>query len=260
MRRGRVSTANITTLTGKTALITGAQQGIGAAIARAFAAQGANVVINWLDDEAGAKSVATDARAAGVQAVTVQGSVAEPAAIEDMLCAADGLGGADILVNNAAIFPRVDFFEMTGDDWDTLMGINLRGTFLCSQAAAKRMVAKGSGGAIINLSSGAAFRGSPRGVHYVTGKAGVLGFTKAISQELAQYNIRANAIAPGLTDTAQPRYGMTEQEIADTFARNPLQGVIEASDIADAAVFLASDAASKITGQTLHVNGGSYLW
>ncbi|MGZ0190316.1 MAG: SDR family NAD(P)-dependent oxidoreductase [Alphaproteobacteria bacterium] len=247
-------------LSGKNTLVTGAQQGIGAAIVQTFAREGANVVINWLDDQAAAESLADEVRAEGVEVRLVQGDVSKPADIERMMAAVDDLGGIDLLVNNAAIFPRVDFLEMTQDDWDGLMGINLRGVFLCTQAACKRMVAAGKGGAVINLSSGAAFRGSPRGVHYVTGKAGIVGFTRAVSQEMAGKGIRCNAIAPGLTDTAQPRYGLTELEIAEAFDNLPLSGVIEPSDIAEAAAFLASDHARKITGQTLHVNAGSYFW
>jgi NAD(P)-dependent dehydrogenase (short-subunit alcohol dehydrogenase family) len=250
----------MSTLTGKVALITGAQQGIGAAIARACAHEGAAVVVNWLDDQAGAETVAADIRAAGRKAELVRGSVTEPTDIEAMLATADQLGGVDVLVNNAAIFPRVDFLKMTTAEWDDLMAVNLRGPFLCAQAAAKRMVAAKKSGAIVSISSGAAFRGSPRGAHYVASKAGVIGLTRALALELAPYSIRANAIAPGLVDTAQPRYGMTEEEIAATGATYPLPGVLQPMEIADAAVFLASDAARKITGQTLHVNAGSYLW
>jgi NAD(P)-dependent dehydrogenase (short-subunit alcohol dehydrogenase family) len=245
-------------LAGKVALVTGAQQGIGAAIARAFAGAGAAVVINWLDDQAGAEAVAADVRAAGSKAMLVQGSVTDGAAIEAMLKAADGLGGISVLVNNAAIFPRTPFLELTEADWDGLLNVNLRAGFVIAQAAAKRMVAAKTGGAIVNLTSGAAYRGSPRGVHYVTSKAGVIGLTRGMSAELAEHGIRVNAIAPGLTDTAQPRYGMTEDEIAAKGASMPL-GLIDATDIADAAVFLASDAAKRVTGQVLHVNSGDYM-
>lgn len=247
-------------LSGKTALVTGAQQGIGAAIVRAYAREGARVVVNWLDDEGAATALADEARAAGVEARTVQGDVTDPAARQAMLAACDDLGGIDVLVNNAAIFPRVEFLEMTEADWDGLMAVNLRAPALLAQAAARRMVAAGRGGALVNLSSGAAFRGSPRGVHYVTSKAGIVGLTRALALELAAHGIRANAIAPGLTDTAQPRYGMTEEEIAAVGAAMPLAGVATPEEIAEAAVFLASDAAGKITGQCLHVNGGSFLW
>lgn len=245
-------------LAGKVALVTGAQQGIGAAIARAFAGAGAAVVINWLDDQAGAEAVAADVQAAGGEAVLVQGSVTDGAAIEAMLAAADGLGGISVLVNNAAIFPRTPFLELTEADWDGLLNVNLRAGFVIAQAAAKRMVAAKTGGAIVNLTSGAAYRGSPRGVHYVTSKAGVIGLTRGMSAELAEHGIRVNAIAPGLTDTAQPRYGMTEDEIAAKGATMPL-GLIDATDIADAVVFLASDAAKRVTGQVLHVNSGDYM-
>jgi len=246
------------TLAGKVALVTGAQQGIGAAIARAFAKAGASVVINWLDDQPGAEAVAADVRTAGGEAVLVQGSVTDRAAIEAMLAAADGLGGISILVNNAAIFPRTPFLDLTEADWDGLLNVNLRAGFVIAQAAAKRMVAAKTGGAIVNLTSGAAYRGSPRGVHYVTSKAGVIGLTRGMSAELATHRIRVNAIAPGLTDTAQPRYGMTEDEIAAKGATMPL-GLVDAADIADAAVFLASDAARRVTGQVLHVNSGDYM-
>ena len=245
-------------LAGRVAVVTGAQQGIGATIARAFGAAGAKVVVNWLDDRAGAEAVAAAIRAAGSEAVTVQGSVTDRAAIDAMLDAAEGLGGVSILVNNAAVFPRTPFLELTEADWDGVLNVNLRAGFVMAQAAAKRIVAAGRPGAIINLSSGAAYRGSPRGTHYVAAKAGVLGLTRGMAQELAEHKIRVNAIAPGLTDTAQPRFGMTEAEIAAKGATMPL-GLLDAADIADAAVFLASDAAKRITGQVLHVNSGDYL-
>ena len=246
-------------LEGRVALVTGAQQGIGAAIARAFAAAGGDLVLNYLDDPAGAEAVAGDVRAAGGRANLVQGDVTDEAAVTAMLDSADGLGGIDILVNNAAIFPRVEFLEMTAADWDQVMGINLRAPFLLSLAAARRMVARGGGGAILNLSSGAAFRGSPRGVHYVSSKAGIVGLTRACAKELAGHAIRVNAIAPGLTDTAQPRHGMDEDEIATVAAGLRLAGLSLPADIADLAVFLCSDAARRITGQTVHVNGGDYF-
>jgi 3-oxoacyl-[acyl-carrier protein] reductase len=136
----------------------------------------------------------------------------------------------------------------------------LKAAFFCAQAAAKRMVAAQNAGSIINLTSGSAFRPSPRGVHYSASKAGLLGLTRAAALELAPHGIRVNAIAPGLTDTAQPRDGMSEDEIRDAAALIPLTGLSMPGDIADLAVFLASDAAKRITGQTIHVNGGLYLY
>lgn len=247
-------------LTGKVALVTGAQQGIGRAIALAYGRAGASVVINYLDDQAAAEQIAAQIGDYGQQAVTVPGNVSRAADVRDMLEAGAALGGPDILVNNAGIFPRVDLLDMTEAQWDDVLNVNLKGSFLCTQAVAQRLVARGRDGAIINLASGAAFRSSPRGVHYVSSKAGIVGLTRATALELAPHRIRVNAIAPGLTDTAQPRYGMSEEEVQAAAHQVPLGRIGTPDDVADLAVFLASDAARHITGQTIHVNGGQYLY
>jgi NAD(P)-dependent dehydrogenase (short-subunit alcohol dehydrogenase family) len=247
-------------LTGKVALVTGAQQGIGRAIALAYGRAGAHVVINYLDDQAAAEQIAAQIGAYGQRAVTVPGDVSRAADVRDMLEAGAVLGGPDILVNNAGIFPRVELLDMTEAQWDEVLNVNLKGSFLCMQTVAQRLVARGRSGAIINLSSGAAFRSSPRGVHYVSSKAGIVGLTRAAALELAPYRIRVNAIAPGLTDTAQPRYGMSEEELQAAAHQVPLGRIGTPDDIADLAVFLASDASRHITGQTIHVNGGQYLY
>lgn len=247
-------------LTGNVAVITGAQQGIGRAVALAMAKEGAHVVVNYLDNADAASETAVVARALGVRANAVSADISKPSDVEILMQAADEIGGVSILVNNAAVFPRSSFLELAESEWDLVLGVNLKGAFLCAQAAANRMVSAKQGGAIINLTSGAAFRGSPRGVHYVSSKAGVVGLTRAMAVELAAHKIRVNAIAPGLTDTAQPRYGMTEDEISKKAATIPFPGLTMPEDIADAAVFLASDLASRISGQTIHVNGGDYLY
>ena len=247
-------------LTGNVAVVTGAQQGIGQAVALAMAKAGAHVVVNYLDDADAAEETATAAREPGVKADPVEADISSPAGVESLMKAADALGGVSILVNNAAVFPRSPFLEMAESEWDLVLGVNLKGSFLCTQAAAKRMVDAGRAGAIVHLTSGAAFRGSPRGAHYVSSKAGVIGLTRAVALELAPHGIRVNAIAPGLTDTAQPRYGMTENEISAKAATIPLPGLSTPGDIANTAVFLASNAASRISGQTIHVNGGDYLY
>ncbi len=245
-------------LTDKVALVTGAQQGIGRAVALAFGREGARVVVNYLDDPDAAEAVAQGVRDAGARATTVQGDVSRAADVEAMLAAADDLGGVDVLVNNAAIFPRTPFLELTEADWATVLDVNLTGSFRCAQAAARRMVAQGRGGSIVNLTSGAAFRSSPRGVHYVASKAGVVGLTRAAALELAPHRIRVNAIAPGLTDTAQPRYGMTEEQLQEAGAQIPLGGLTRPEDVAELAVYLAADASARVTGQTVHVNGGQF--
>lgn len=247
-------------LAGKVALVTGAQQGIGRAIALAYGREGASVVVNYLDDRQGAEEIAALIQQHGSQAVIAAGSVAHGDDVRAMLEAGATLGGIDILVNNAGIFPRVEFLQMTEAHWDEVLNVNLKGTFLCTQAVARMLVAQGRAGAIINLASGAAFRSSPRGVHYVSSKAGIVGFTRATALELASHRIRVNAVAPGLTDTAQPRYGMSEAELQASGQQVPLGRIAVPDDIAHLAVFLASEESSHITGQTIHVNGGQYLY
>jgi len=247
-------------LAGKVVLVTGAQQGIGAAMAREFAAAGADVAINWLDDEGAARRVADQVRTCGRRTVLLKADVSRLDQVQAMVSAAQqALGLVDVLVNNAGVFPRVPFLEMKEHDWDQVLNVNLKGSCFCAQYVAKAMVAAGRQGGIVNIASGAALRGSPRGVHYVASKGGVLSLTRAMALELAPYRIRVNAIAPGLTDTGQPRYGSGEAEIAEMARAIPLGRMAQPDEIARAAVFLASDNAGFVTGQTLHVNGGSYL-
>ena len=247
-------------LAGKVALVTGAQQGIGKAIALAYGREGASVVINYLDSQTAADEIASQIRALGQRAVSIAGDVAQAADVRRTVEAGESLGGIDILVNNAGIFPRVEFLDMTEAQWDEVLNVNLKGTFLCTQAVAQKMVEHGRGGAVINLASGAAFRSSPRGVHYVASKAGIVGLTRAAALELASYRVRVNAIAPGITDTAQPRYGMSEEELQAAGRQVPLGRMGTPEDVADLAVFLACEESRHITGQTIHVNGGQYLY
>lgn len=245
---------------GKVVLVTGAQQGIGRAMAIEFALAGADIAINWLDDQRAAESVADQVRNHGRRALTVKADVADIQESQAMVAAVEqGLGPIDILINNAGVFPRVPFLEMSESDWDYVLDVNLKGACFCAQAVARAMVAAGGPGVIINLTSGAAFRSLPRGVHYVASKGGVLSMTRAMALELAHYRIRVNAIAPGLTDTAQPRYGSGEAELAEAARAIPFGRMAHPEEIAHAAVFLASDNAGFVTGQTLHVNGGSYF-
>ncbi len=243
----------------KVALVTGAQQGIGRAIAVALARDGADVGVNFLDDAAAAEGVAGEVRGLGRRAVTVQGDVSKAASVEAMVKAVnDALGPPEILVNNAGIFPRASFLELPELEWDHVLGVNLKGSFLCAQAVARALVAADRPGAIVNISS-SAVRGDPRGVHYSSSKAGIVGLTRAMALALAPHRIRVNAIAPGLTDTAQPRYGNTEEQIAARAREIPLGRIAQPEEIAKVAVFLASPESGWVTGELIHVNGGFYM-
>jgi NAD(P)-dependent dehydrogenase (short-subunit alcohol dehydrogenase family) len=245
---------------GKIVLVTGAQRGIGRAVALHFAQEGADVALNFLDDKSAAEASAAQIAALGQRCCVIQADVSKSAEVRQLVAAAERhLGPIDVLVNNAGIFPRAPFLELTEETWDAVLDTNLKGTFVCAQEVTRRMVQAQRPGVIINLASGAPYRGSLRATHYMASKLGIVGLTRGMARELAPYRIRVNAVAPGVTNTAMPRLGTTEEGLAELAQRQPTGRIAEPEDIADVIVFLATDDARHIIGQLIHVNGGDYL-
>ena len=245
-------------LEGKAALVTGASRGIGREIALELARQGANVAINYAGSEAKANEVAEEIKAMGRKAFAIQGDVSDTEAVSAMVKETIGqFGSLDILVNNAGITRDNLLMRMKDDEWDDVININLKGVFLCTKAATRQMMKQRSG-RIINIASIVGVMGNPGQANYVAAKAGVIGLTKTAAKELSSRNITVNAIAPGFITTDMTDK-LTEEVKAEMLKVIPLARFGEPRDIAKAVVFLASDDASYMTGQTLHIDGGMVM-
>ena len=240
-------------LEGKVAVITGSARGIGCAIAEAMAREGAKVVIT---DRDGGEAARTAARLGG-DAIAVMADVSRPEQIEALFEATvQAFGKVDILVNNAGIGAARLVLDIELDEWERIVRINLTGAFLCSQQAARRMIAQGTGGKIVNIVSLSGQKGGVGRSAYGASKAGLEVLNKIMAVEFADHGINVNAIAPGpiMTETGK---GMHTQETVDAYHRLiPQRRYGEPFEIAAAAVFLVSDDASYITGHTLNVDGG----
>jgi len=249
-------------ITGKVAIVTGAASGIGRAIALDLAESGAKVVIadKALD---GAEEVAREIESAGGKAIAVETDVTDSKEVEQMVQQTiEGFGKIDILVNNAGIIGRSSVMDMKEDELDRTFEVNLKGVVLCSQAVARHMIEQRSG-KIVNMGSSLSSRASVcnlsgGGADYCASKAAVQAFTRALAMELGPYGINVNAVAPGTTNTPMHE-GLWE--MATIYFQNslPLGRLAEPEDIADVVVFLVTDAARYITGQTIHVNGGQVM-
>ena len=241
----------------KVALVTGGSRSIGRAIALGFAREGADVAVNYVSNTEEAQSTVRDIEALGRQALAVKADTSKRAEVEAMVNDVwERFGQIDILVNNAGVQKRVFFLELEEKDWDWMLGVNLKGYYLVGQAVAARMKARGHG-AIVNISSEAAGFPAQRMTAYCVSKAGVAMLTKCMALELAQYGIRVNALAPGLTRTDINRKDLEDEEFLKMrVARIPLGRVMNPEDLVGAALFLASSDSETATGTTLQVDGG----
>ncbi len=245
-------------LKGKVAVVTGGAQGIGRAIALGFGREGAKIVIADLQADK-AKSVADELHALGTEGHPVEVNVANESSVKRLASAAfDRFGRVDILVNDAGVYLKSLVVEMSEELWDRTLNVNLGGNFLCSRAFIPSM-RKQKSGRIISIASGIAHYGAKEFAPYAASKAAIIGFVKALAREVGEDGITVNAICPGAANTAMPRTHRTEEELMARLRSNPLGHVLEPEDFVGPILFLASDAASYITGQSINVNCGSYM-
>jgi NAD(P)-dependent dehydrogenase (short-subunit alcohol dehydrogenase family) len=244
-------------LEGKVALVTGGSRSIGRSIGLEFAREGASVAVNYVSHTEAAESAVREIQALGRRALAFRADTSRRSQVQAMVEEVETrLGPIDILVNNAGVQKRVFFLDLAEEDWDWMLGVNLKGCFLVGQAVATRMKKRG-GGKIINVSSEAAGFPAQRMTAYCVSKAGVAMLTKCMALELAPYGIRVNALAPGLTRTDINRMDLEDESFLKMrVARIPLGRVMNPEDLVGAAVFLASADSDAMTGMTLQVDGG----
>ena len=243
---------------GQNALVTGGSRGIGRAICLELAKQGVNIAVNYSGSKEKAEAVAEECRSHGVKAFAIQANVADSASVQTMVkTTIDDLGSIDILVNNAGITKDTLIMRMKEEDFDAVINTNLKGVFNCSKAVTRPMM-KQRYGRIINISSVVGILGNAGQANYVASKAGVIGLTKSMARELANRNINVNSVAPGFIETDMTE-SLSEEVTTEMLKQIPLGKLGSPEQVAAVVAFLASEASSYMTGQTLHVDGGMVM-
>ena len=243
---------------GKSVLITGAGRGIGRQLALDFAARGARVAVNYSASAAGAEETVEEIRTAGGEAVAVQADVADATAVSAMTAAVlDAFGGIDILINNAGINVDKPLLDLTEDDWDRVVAVNLKGPFLCTQAAGRAMVAAGKG-CIVNISAVTAVEARKNAANYCSSKAGLNMLTKCAALELAPH-VNVNAMALGYVESPIVRELYTDEQLQAIVGVTPLARMSDFAEVSRFVQFLASKEAAFMTGQTIVFDGGRVM-
>jgi 3-oxoacyl-[acyl-carrier protein] reductase len=245
-------------LKGKTAFVTGGSRGIGRAIAIGLAQAGADVAFTYRSQRAEAEKVADEIEALGKRALALRMDVTQRADVEAAARDAKAFGAISILVNNAGINKPTDFDKIVDPDWDDILSANLKGPFVCAQVFLP-LLAEAGGGSIIHIGSVSGQYGGPRTAHYAASKAGLISLAQVIARFGAQHGVRSNTLAAGLIASDMGNAGLAAQSVQKAAENILLKRLGMAQEVADAVVFLASDASSYITAQTLNVNGGLYF-
>ena len=244
-----------TDFSNRSVLVTGASGGIGAAIAKRFADAGARVFIHYRSDEAGATALEKEINDSGSKAHKVRADVSKKSDVEAMFAEIEKEAGSiDVLINNAGNYPQHSIVDMEEEDWDSVMNANLRSTYLCTRAFTK-YVSKDTGGSIVNIASIEGQNPTPLHSHYCSAKSAVIMYSRVAANELAQYNIRCNVVLPGLI-WAEGIEENWPEGVEGWKKAAPLTRLGDAKDVANACLFLSSDAANWITGAELRVDGG----
>ena len=245
-------------LAGKNAVVTGASRGIGRAIALGLAEAGADVVVTFREKRGEAEEVAKEIKSMGRRALVLQMDVTDRSSVAAAAKDAHGFGAISILVNNAGINNPTDFDQIADEDWDTILATNLKGPFVCAQTFLP-LLAEAGCGSIVHISSVSGQYGGPRTAHYAASKAGLISLAQVIARFGAPKNVRSNTVAAGLIASDMAAAGMAAASVQKAAESIVLKRLGSTREVADAVVFLASDASSYITAQTINVNGGLYF-